>query len=267
LTRSYKKKLKLEKQLKLLKMVHQLTYDDIAEMMNEKSEKFVPLAERTLTKFCAHFIYGKCGGKDCNRWHTNNIDYIRFLLEKDTIKKTPCQKGAHCRYFLCQYEHTPDLIVFGHTDKEDNNKTVFKYSEEEREKAKEAWKKEKNIAYEQELVSGARKPKNDAEKARLRKLLSEDQEKKRQEFLKTAEFPALSESSSPKGTYTGNFLNTESIQPNKFIQNIIGNFNVRLQGIASHFAQNPALIEENQMINQLFQLSKEMNAFINNGNH
>lgn len=119
-----------------------LTQDHLLQLM-----KKTPLNKRNIGHFCGFYIYdGECKG--CNRIHTLDLDFIRQYLQDDKVKSVDCDKGAHCLHFVCKYNHKYDQKIFNSRD------------ENERNLARLEWKKDKQKAYNIELLNGSRKPKN-----------------------------------------------------------------------------------------------------------
>lgn len=161
-----------------------------ADMLARKAK--LSKKQRNIGHFCGGYIYDDCcldtkKGRKCNRMHTRNLDMIKeYLDDKDgKTKSVLCERGAHCHHFLCQWGHDFDHIIFGHTDPEDPNRTIFQYNDEERAQARAAWKTAKHQAYVQELVTGQREPKNQHDQDLI------DQYNLSMVSVNTANFPSL----------------------------------------------------------------------------
>ena len=163
-------------------MPHLTTYEELNAAM-----ACTALKDRNIGQFCGFFIYGgECTTADCPRFHTQDLDKMRWYLGDPKVKSVLCEKGAHCQHFVCRFGHDYDHDILGHSDPENRNQTDFEYDEEHRDKARQYWREAKQYAYNQELLSGSRQPKNKREHALLTRLMK-DQNANHQ-----TDFPTLS---------------------------------------------------------------------------
>lgn len=226
-----------------------------------------PLKKRNIGQFCAGYIYhGKCITQaDCNRnkrMHTDNIDFIKEYLEDGKIKSVLCENAAHCRNFLCRWGHDYDYIIFGHSDTTDENAdpdtTVYDFSLQERDNARQAWKDAKHEAYCQELYDGSRQPKNERERNMLIEM---------QQNQANVEMHQIIEQSIPVSIYPDTPPIICNIQPQTIYPvdpvpmgyDISAHFSV----IANHINMHPSNYFADPVIYQLFQLACRQHNIIN----
>lgn len=136
----------------------------------------------SINEICAKFIYDTCDDESCHRHHINEINSIRKYLKQPNFKKTECVKGAHCKYYLCQFSHEFDDVILSSTS-----------TASQVEDARNSWRIAKHSAFCQELLKGDRTPKNQKEEQLLEKLKKEEEKSQSSEefVLNTSEFPTI----------------------------------------------------------------------------
>lgn len=255
-----------------------LTYSQLNARMNE-----IPLKSRNIGQFCGFLIYdGKCGQKNCDRMHTLNLDFIRLYLDDDKVKSVLCAKGAHCTHFVCRFGHDYDHDILGRSDPDDPDHTVFEHDEEHRETARRFWREAKQEAYNIELLSGDRQPKNKRDMLLLERLRNEVVSFNQENFPPLPASPeplplplpipveitqpALTIAPLKRSMATGDVDHYQSDQDEEDY-NAQANFaidqaNFHLTGIHQHFINDPSCLQ-NPVVNQLYQIACSQNQLLN----
>lgn len=257
-------------------MPHPTTYEELNAAM-----ACTALKDRNIGQFCGFLIYGgECTTADCPRFHTQDLDKIRWYLGDPKVKSVLCEKGAHCQHFVCRFGHDYDHDILGHSDPENRNQTDFEYDEEHRDKARQYWREAKQYAYNQELLSGSRQPKNKREHALLTRLMKDQNANHQTDFptLSTnppvpapwtpaqmvgsqSYFASAAPAPSPAPTPAPTPVPVESeqpqylnpVQPSQYTYQDM--MNLRYQGLMNTFHANPGYLEE-PVVNELFQLCR-----------
>lgn len=144
------------------------------EQFNEISA-FIPEEKRSINHFCADHIYkiGGCVNPNCPRkFHSSDISMIRNYLNDSRIKNAECKKGSHCTYYLCTFIQKYDHLIFGYRN--ELGELILPGTQEDRDIARQKWIDEKTIAYNEELISGVRKPKNEKELNIIRDIINKN---------------------------------------------------------------------------------------------
>jgi hypothetical protein len=136
----------------------------------------------SISEICAKFIYDTCDDESCHRHHINEINLLRKYLKQPNFKKVECVKGAHCKYYLCQFSHEFDDVILS------SNSTASQVED-----ARNSWRIAKHTAFCEEFLKGDRTPKNQKEEQLLEKLKKDSKiPNSVEEFvLNPSEFPTI----------------------------------------------------------------------------
>lgn len=235
----------------------ELSHSDLITAMGK-----IPLKRRNIGQFCGYYIYdNECNNENCNRMHTQNLDDIRFYLEDPKVKSVLCEKGAHCKHFLCRFGHDFDYIIFGKNSDTPPCLTKFEYSTEDRNIARQNWRDAKHFAFSQELMDGSRKPKNKYEEDLLATLQEQTVSNNKENF------PPLSSNINIEDEKDVGMISTDipvynPVNTDDAYYEAVVDVNQKFNGIFSYFQNNPNYLND-PIVSQLYQVAYRQNYLLN----